>query len=272
MKERTLKMAERPVAIVTGASRGIGKGIAKELASLGYDLVVNYFDFTAEGKPDESKAVQTQKEIKSSGAKCQILRGDVSSAPDRGKLLALAKGKFGRCDMLVNNAGVAPSKRMDLLEATEESFDRVMGINLKGPYFLTQLVANWMIEQKKTHPERALRIVNTSSISAYTSSPARGEYCVSKAGISMMTALYADRLAEYGIGVFEIRPGIIATDMTSVVKDKYDKLIAEGLTPIKRWGRPEDIAKAVGAIAEGRLDFSTGQVINVDGGFHLRRL
>jgi len=265
-------MAERPVAIVTGASRGIGKGVAKELASLGYDLVVNYFDFTAEGKPDESKAVQTQKEIKDLGAVCEILRGDISSADNRNSLVALAKSKFGRCDMLMNNAGVAPSKRMDLLEVTEESFDRVMGINLKGPYFLTQKVANWMIEQKKAHPERAYRIVSTGSISSYTSSPARGEYCVSKAGISMMTKLYADRLAEYGIGVFEISPGIIMTDMTSVVKDKYDKLIAEGVTPIKRWGLPEDIAKAVGAIAEGRLDFSTGQVINVDGGFHLRRL
>jgi len=265
-------MTERPAAIVTGASRGIGKGIAKELASLGYDLVVNHFDFTTEGQADESRAVQTQKEIKELGADCEILRGDISSAEDRSSLVALAKSKFGRCDMLVNNAGVAPLKRMDILEVTEESYDRVMGINLKGPYFLTQLVANWMVEQKKTHPERAFRIVNTGSISAYTSSPARGEYCVSKAGISMMTMLYADRLAEYGIGVFEIRPGIIQTDMTSVVKDKYDKMIAEGLTPIKRWGQPEDIAKAVGAIAEGRLDFSTGQVINVDGGFHLRRL
>ncbi len=265
-------MAERPVAIVTGASRGIGKGIAKELASLGYDLVVNYFDFTSEGKPDESKAVQTQKEIRGLDAACEILRGDISSSEDRDSLVALAKSKFDRCDMLVNNAGVAPSKRMDLLEATEESFDRVLGINLKGPYFLTQQVANWMIEQKKANPERTYRIVSTGSISSYTSSPARGEYCVSKAGISMMTKLYADRLAEYGIGVFEISPGIIKTDMTSVVKDKYDKLIAEGLTPIKRWGQPEDIAKVVGAIAEGRLDFSTGQVINVDGGFHLRRL
>ncbi len=265
-------MAERPVAIVTGASRGIGKGIAKELASLGYDLVVNYFDFTSEGKPDESRAVQTQKEIKELGAACEILRGDVSSAEDRSSLVALAKSKLDRCDMLVNNAGVAPSKRMDILEVTEASYDRVMKINLKGPYFLTQQVANWMIEQKKAHPERAFRIVSTGSISAYTSSPARGEYCVSKAGISMMTKLYADRLAEYGIGVFEVSPGIIETDMTSVVKDKYDKLIAEGLTPIKRWGQPEDIGKAVGAIAEGRLDFSTGQVINVDGGFHLRRL
>jgi len=265
-------MAERPVAIVTGASRGIGKGIAKELASLGYDLVVNYFDFTTEGKPDESKALQAQKEIKNLGAACEILRGDISNPEDRNSLVALAKSTFGRCDMLMNNAGVAPSKRMDLLESTEESFDRVLGINLKGPYFLTQQVANWMIEQKKAHPERAYRIVSTGSISSYTSSPARGEYCVSKAGISMMTKLYADRLAEYGIGVFEISPGIIMTDMTSVVKDKYDKLIAEGLTPIQRWGLPEDIGKAVGAIAEGRLDFSTGQIINVDGGFHLRRL
>jgi 3-oxoacyl-[acyl-carrier protein] reductase len=265
-------MKERPVAIVTGASRGIGKGIAMELASLGFDLVVNYFDFTADGKPDDSRALQTQKEIEGLGAKCEIQRGDISSDSDRNGLVALTKSKFGRCDMLVNNAGVAPLKRLDILEATEESFDRVLRINLKGPYFLTQKVANWMIEQKKKHPERSYRIVNTSSMSAYTSSPGRGEYCVSKAGVSMMTMLYADRLAEFGIGVFEIRPGIIATDMTTVVKDKYDKLIEEGLTPIKRWGQPEDIGKAVGAIAEGRLDFSTGQVINVDGGFHFRRL
>jgi NAD(P)-dependent dehydrogenase (short-subunit alcohol dehydrogenase family) len=147
-----------------------------------------------------------------------------------------------------------------------------MAINLKGPYFLTQKVANWMISQMQAHPDRRCRIVNISSMSAYTSSPSRGEYCVSKAGVSMMTKLYADRLAEYGIGVFEIRPGIIATDMTAVVREKYDKLIADGLTPIKRWGKPDDIARAVAAVAEGRLDFSTGQVINVDGGFHLRRL
>lgn len=265
-------MSDRPAVIVTGASRGIGRGIALELASLGYDLVVSHFDFTAEGKADESAASRSEREIQDLGARCEMLRADVGSAEDRSRLVDLAGDKFGRCDMLVNNAGVAPLKRVDILEATEESYDRVMRINLKGPYFLTQLVAKWMIEQKKLNPGRLFRIVNISSMSAYTSSPARGEYCVSKAGVSMMTKLFADRLVEYNIGVFEIRPGIIATDMTSVVKDKYDKLIAEGLTPIKRWGQPADVAKAVGAIAEGRLDFSTGQVINVDGGFHLRRL
>ena len=263
---------KKPVAIITGASRGIGKAIAMEMASIGYNIVVNYFDFTSSGVPDESHARQTQKELMELGAECEILRGDISKTEDRKKLVELAKVKFSRCNILVNNAGVAPSKRVDILEATEESYDRVMSINLKGPYFLTQLAANWMIEQKKANPEDSFRIVNTGSMSAYTSSPARGEYCVSKAGIGMVTLLYADRLAEYNIGVFEIRPGIIQTDMTNVVKDKYDKLIAEGITPIKRWGQPEDIAKVVGAIAEGKLDFSTGQVINVDGGFHFRRL
>jgi len=265
-------MADRPVAIVTGGSRGIGKGIALELARLGYDLVIAHFDFDDQDRPDGNNALETQKQAKDLGAACETLRADVSHAQDRTKLVELARSAFGRCNMLVNNAGVAPSKRLDLLEATEESFDRVMNINLKGPYFLTQMVANWMIEQKKNDPEGGYRIVNTGSISAYTSSPGRGEYCVSKAGVGMMTLLYADRLAEFGIGVFEIRPGIIKTDMTKVVTAKYDKLIAEGLTPTRRWGLPEDIALAVGAIAEGRLDFSTGQVINVDGGFHFRRL
>jgi len=265
-------MLDKQVALVTGASRGIGRAIAMELALLNYNLVVNYFDFDTEGKADASAAEKTQKDIEALGAKCVIARGDVGLSEDRTQLMEVTKASFGRCDMLVNNAGVAPLKRVDLLEATEESFDRVLGINLKGPYFLTQLVAKWMIAQKQQYPDRSYRIVNTGSMSAYTSSPARGEYCISKAGIGMMTMLYADRLAEYGIGVFEVRPGIIQTDMTAVVKDKYDKLIAEGITPIKRWGQPEDVAKAVRAIAEGRLDFSTGQVLNVDGGFHLRRL
>jgi NAD(P)-dependent dehydrogenase (short-subunit alcohol dehydrogenase family) len=256
-------MVDRPVAIVTGASRGIGKAIAIELARLSFDLVINRA---------RKAATDTQQEVEALGSRCEFVSGDISKATDRKKIVDTAKNKFGRTDLLVNNAGVAPLKRMDILEATEESFDRVLEINLKGPYFLTQLVANWMIEQKKQNPARAFRIVNIGSISSYTSSPSRGEYCISKAGVSMMTKLYADRLAEYNIGVFEISPGIIETDMTSAVKDKYDKLIAEGLTPIKRWGRPEDVAKAVAAIAEGRLDFSTGTLINVDGGFHLRRL
>jgi NAD(P)-dependent dehydrogenase (short-subunit alcohol dehydrogenase family) len=265
-------MADKPVAIVTGGSRGIGKGIAMELAGLEYDVVISHFDFDAQGRPDECAAQAAKDEIHTCGAACLSLRADVSSAEDRERLVSSVEKRFGRCDMLVNNAGVAPLKRSDLLEATEESFQRVMKINLQGPYFLTQRVARWMIEQIAENPGRKCRIVNTGSISAYTSSPGRGEYCMSKAGIGMMTILYADRLAEYGIGVFELRPGIIATDMTTVVKDKYDKMIAEGLTPIRRWGTPSDVAKAVGAIAEGRLDFCTGQVINVDGGFHLRRL
>jgi 3-oxoacyl-[acyl-carrier protein] reductase len=266
------QISDKPVAIVTGASRGIGRAVASELAGIGFDVVINHYDFTADGSPDETAAQKTSLEIAAKGAHCIILRADISSAADRARLINAVKEQFGRCDMLVNNAGVAPLKRVDLLEATEESFDRVLGINLKGPYFLTQLVVRWMIEQKKQHPDRSCRIVNIGSMSSYTSSPARGEYCISKAGVSMMTMLYADRLAEFGIGVFEIRPGIIETDMTSVVKEKYTQLIADGLTPIKRWGQPEDVAKAVSAIAEGKLDFSTGQVINVDGGFHLRRL
>jgi len=256
-------MPDRPVAIVTGASRGIGRGIALELASLGFDLVINRA---------QDKQPEVMEEATALGAQCAFAPGNIGDSQARKKTAEIARTTFGRCDLLVNNAGAAPLKRLDILEATEESFDRVLGINLKGPYFLTQLVANWMIEQRKENPERPLRVVNIGSISAYTSSPARGEYCVSKAGMAMMTKLYADRLAEYNIGVFEVSPGIIETDMTSTVKGKYDKLIGEGLTPIKRWGRPEDVAQAVAAIAEGRLDFSTGTVLHVDGGFHLRRL
>ncbi len=256
-------MPDRPVAIVTGASRGIGRGIALELASSGFDLVINRA---------QAKQPEVMGEATALGAQCAFAPGNIGESQAREKIVEIARTTFGRCDLLVNNAGAAPLKRLDILDATEESFDRVLGINLKGPYFLTQLVANWMIEQRKEEPERPLRIVNIGSISAYTSSPARGEYCVSKAGMAMMTKLYADRLAEYNIGVFEVSPGIIETDMTSAVKGKYDKLIGDGLTPIKRWGRPDDVAQAVAAIAEGRLDFSTGTVLHVDGGFHLRRL
>jgi NAD(P)-dependent dehydrogenase (short-subunit alcohol dehydrogenase family) len=178
-------------------------------------------------------------------------------------------------DLLVNNAGVAPHVRADILDADEASFDRLIQINVKGPYFLTQQVARWMIEQRQAAGAEASyhpKIVTISSISAYTASVNRGDYCVAKAALSMLTPLYATRLAEYGINVYEIRPGIIATDMTAPVKEKYDKLIAGGLTPIQRWGTPGDVGKAVAAIAQDLLPFSTGEVINVDGGFHLRRL
>lgn len=259
-------MSTSPVALVTGGSRGIGRGIALAVAKEGYDVAINHFD------PDDSAAEKTQADIEALGRRCVAKRGDISSADDRAALLDLVKNEFGRLNLLANNAGVAPSQRADILEATEESFDRLIRINLKGPYFLTQAAANWMIEQRQADPDARFAIVNTASISTYTSSPSRGEYCVSKAGVSMMTMLYADRLAEYGINVYEVRPGIIATDMTATVKDKYDKLIDEGLTPIKRWGTPDDIGRAVAAVARGDFPFSTGQVFDIDGGFHLRRL
>ena len=264
-------MTDRPVALVTGGSRGIGRAIAVELAGLGFDLVIAHYDL-ADGKIDDSAAGQARQAIVDAGATCEAIPVNIADADGREKLVAFVRETFGRCDLLVNNAGVAPTQRLDVLEATEDSYDRVMAINLKGPYFLTQAIANWMIEQTQADADRCCRIVNISSISAYTASPSRGEYCLSKAGVSMMTKLFATRLADEGIGVFEIRPGIIATDMTAAVKDKYDTLIADGLTPIRRWGQPEDIAAAVGAIAEGRLDFATGQVLNLDGGFHIRRL
>jgi len=188
-------------------------------------------------------------------------------------LVAFARERFGRMDMLVNNAGVAPDVRADLLEASEASFDRVMGTNLKGPFFLTQVVARWMVEMTSAgQGGPAPKIVTISSISSYTASTNRGDYCLAKAALSMLTPLFAARLAEHGINVYEIRPGIIETDMTSAVKDKYDRLIENGLTPIQRWGTPEDVGKAVAAIAQNLLPFSTGEVINVDGGFHVRRL
>ncbi len=255
----------KPVALVTGGARGIGFGIASELADTGYDIAID--DVLAEQSVQKSL-----KELQQKGAHAIYIQADISKTEGRDAIIKELKHVFGRIDMLVNNAGVAPQIRTDILQATEESYDRVMNINLKGPYFLTQSIANWMIEQKKENAERTFYIVNTGSLSSYASSPARGEYCISKAGISMMTKLYADRLAEYGILVYEIRPGIIATDMTSVVKEKYDRLIEEGLLPIKRWGYPDDIAKAVVAIAKGYLPYSTGQVIDVDGGFHIPRL
>ncbi|MBM3335600.1 3-ketoacyl-ACP reductase [Candidatus Sumerlaeota bacterium] len=255
----------RKAALVTGAARGIGKATALELARRSFDVAVN--DIVA---PEQASA--TMAEFDGLPGRAIYVRADISRPAERAQLVEKTRAEFGRLDLLVNNAGIAPRKRLDLLEATEESFDEVLTVNLKGPYFLTQLIARWMVEAKQALPDYQPRIINISSISAYTSSPARGEYCISKAGVSMMTKLYADRLAEHGIAVYEIRPGIIQTDMTAPVRDKYDRLIAEGLTPIRRWGLPHDVALAVAGIAEGYLAFSTGEVINVDGGFHLRRL
>jgi len=262
-----------PVALVTGASRGIGRGIAIELAASGYDLVIN---FTANEQAATQAKVFSIATAHKAGREIRVetCRADISHAEDRQALVACVRERFGRIDLLVNNAGIAPKVRADLLEASEESFDHLIAVNLKGPYFLTQAVARWMIDavQEGQYPEGLPKIVTVSSISAYTASINRGDYCVSKAGLSMMTQLFAARLAEYGIRVYEIRPGIISTDMTGPVKAKYDKLIGDGLTPIKRWGEPADIGKAVVAIAANFFPFSTGEVINVDGGFHLRRL
>jgi NAD(P)-dependent dehydrogenase (short-subunit alcohol dehydrogenase family) len=249
------------VALVTGASRGIGRSLTLALAEAGHDVVVNYVS-------NAEAAQSVVEQARQCGVRAQAVRADVALAADRAQLVAAAYDEFGRVDLLVNNAGVAPSARADILEATEESFDRVLGINLKGPYFLTQLVARRMIEQGGP----PAKIVIISSISAYAASVNRGDYCVAKAGLAMMTALYAARLAEHGITVCEIRPGIVATDMTGAVKERYDRLIADGLTPIRRWGQPEDVAKAVVAVASDLLPFSTGHVIDVDGGFHLRTL
>ncbi len=258
----------RRAALVTGASRGIGRAIAIELGRIGYDVLINYRSNAAEAERtlEEVKAVATGE------TRVEAYAADVASDEDRQGLVTHTRELFGRLDLLVNNAGIAPDKRVDLLQTSVESFDRLLNVNLKGPFFLSQLVARWMIEQKQTVPEYAPAIVNISSVSAYAASPERGEYCVAKAGMAMMTKLFAARLADEGINVYEIRPGVIATDMTATVKEKYDKLIADGLTPIKRWGTPEDVGRAVAAIANGSFPFSTGEVINVDGGFHLRRL
>jgi 3-oxoacyl-[acyl-carrier protein] reductase len=258
----------RRVAIVTGGSRGIGRGIVVALAGAGYDVAVNYASNAAAAK----EVCDTVKEL-GAGARGHAVQADIARTGDRQRLVDETLAAFGRIDLLVNNAGVAPSVRADLLDAGEESFDRLIGINLKGPYFLTQLVARSMIEQLEAGTITAPKIVVVSSISAYTASVNRGDYCVSKAGLAMLVKLFAARLAEHGINVIEVRPGIIDTDMTSGVRQRYDDLILnQGLTPIRRWGRPEDVGKAVVAVATDLLPFSTGQVLDVDGGFHLRTL
>jgi NAD(P)-dependent dehydrogenase (short-subunit alcohol dehydrogenase family) len=255
-------------ALVTGASRGIGRGIAIELARTGARVAINYAG-------NAEAAAEALSLVKAAGGDGFIVQGDVAVAADRERLVAETMEKFGRIDLLVNNAGVAPKVRADLLDCSEESFDRLYEINLKGPFFLTQLVAKQMLKQAPNSEGFRGQIVNITSISAYTASINRGEYCMVKAGLAMMTKLFADRLANDGINVYEIRPGVIATDLTSGVKEKYDKLIItdeRGITPIRRWGKPEDIGRAVRAIAEDRFPFSTGACFDVDGGFHLHRL
>ncbi len=264
-------------ALITGSSRGIGRGIALELARLGWNLVINFAGNESAARQTATDCV-TQAKAAGKSIRAEICQADISLAADRKKLIDFTREIFGRLDLLVNNAGVAPDVRADILEAGEESFDRLININVKGPYFLTQLAANWMIESLNVElstldvQRSKPKIVTISSISAYTASTNRGDYCIAKAALSMLTPLFASRLAANGINVYEIRPGVIATDMTGPVKEKYDKLIAEGLTPIQRWGTPEDVGRAVAAIAQDLLPFSTGEVINVDGGFHLRRL
>ncbi len=257
-------MAKR-VALITGASRGIGRATALALAARGWNIVVNYRNKAA-------AAEKTLAAIEKLGAESLLVRADIGLNAEHEKLLHETQRRFDKIDLLVNNAGIAPRQRRDVLETTAASYEEVMAVNLKGPFFLTQLVAKRMIDWLQAGKIVSPRIINIGSLSAYASSLNRAEYCLSKAGIGMMTKLFAHRLAEYGINVYEIRPGLIATDMTEAVKEKYDELIAAGLTPLTRWGRPEDVAAAVVAIAEGALPFSTGEVINVDGGFHLRRL
>ena len=238
------------IALVTGGSRGIGRGIADRLHAEGWQVAITSRSPAGERAQRDFLCIQA----------------DNASAEDRERAVQTVLDRFGRIDLLVNNAGIAPRVRADLLEMSEESMRELLGVNLVGPFFLTQRVANQMIAQKSG------MIVNITSMSAYVSSVNRGEYCVSKAGLSMMTSLFAVRLAEYGIPVYEIRPGIIRTDMTAKVSEKYDNLISEGITPIRRWGTPADIAQAVYMLSQGLLPFSTGEVINVDGGFHLQRL
>lgn len=246
-------MSTKPVAIVTGASRGIGRGIALELART-HTVIGTY-----RGRRDAAESLQAE-----CGA--DIVQCDIGSPADRAALIAYAVDKYGRIDLLVNNAGIAPRERKDILEASEEIFDEVLDTNLKGPYFLTQLAARQMVAQGSG------RVVFVTSISAYTASVMRGEYCVSKAGLSMAVQLWAARLAPHDVQVFEVRPGIIRTDMIEKVKDVYEEKAKNGLLPQNRLGDPADVAKPIRAIADGLIDYGTGTVINADGGFHLRIL
>ncbi len=256
----------KKIALITGGSRGIGLGIAEKLAEEGYNLVLS-------GRRDPSEVEDALDLLRNLGARVLYCVSDISDAEARAKLLADTKEYFGRLDVLVNNAGVAPMARMDVLDTTEESYERVMMINLQGPFFLSQAAASWMLEQRGIDPEFCGTIINIGSISSKMTSLNRGEYCISKAGMSMMTKLFAARLSGHGISVFEIRPGIVKTDMTNSVAEKYNKLILEGdLCVIKRWGFPADVGTVAASMATGKMPYCVGQVITVDGGLSLARL
>ena len=255
----------RRVALITGGSRGIGFGIATQLAQNGFDLAIN-------GTRSSTEAKDAIKKLKDFGNDVIYCRGNISLSTDRENILLQVNEHYKKLHVLVNNAGVAPKERNDILDTTEESFDEVISINLKGTYFLTQKIANWMIEQKKDNDEFTGCIINISSISATVASVNRGEYCISKAGLSMTTQLFAVRLGEFNIPVYDVRPGVIRTDMTAGVTEKYDKLIEEGLCVQKRWGEPEDVGKVVASLVKGDFMYSTGQVIMVDGGLTIPRL
>lgn len=254
-----------PVALITGGSRGIGFGIALELAKARFNLVIN-------GVRDQKFVQPVIDGLKMFGIEVVYAQGDVSKKEDREKILQTVISEFGHLNVLVNNAGIAPRERLDILEASEEIYDEVLETNLKGPYFLTQLFARHMVEMKKKSPDFSSCIINVSSVSATVASINRGEYCISKAGIAMATKLWAARLGEFNIPVYEIQPGVIKTDMTSAVTEKYDRLFEQGLTIQKRWGLPEDIGKVAAAMATGMLPYSTGQVVLVDGGMTIQRL
>lgn len=257
-------MADRRAALVTGGTRGIGLAIARALAAEGCDLALS-------GRRPEDEVAGVVAELEATGAGVAYVRSDIAERADRAALVAAVRERFGRLDVLVNNAGVSPLVRADILEADEASFERLIGTNLAGPYFLTQAVANWMIEQARERDYSGC-IVTITSVSATVPSTNRGDYCISKAGLSMASRLWAVRLAEFGIPVYEVRPGIVYTDMSSAAKEKYDRLIAEGLLLQPRWGAPDDVGRAVAMLARGDLAYSTGSVVMVDGGLTIPRL
>ena len=259
-----------PVVLVTGSSRGLGRGVAEVLAQAGFSVAIHYASNkdAAHATAEACAGLAPYAE-----QKFVPVGGNIGLAADRQRLFDEVLAAYGHIDALVNNAGVAPRIRADITEATEEIFDEVIGINLKGPYFLSQLAARyWLANPGKCRLSAGYKLLFVTSLSANTASINRGEYCISKAGLAMATQLYAVRLADSGVQVLELRPGIMATDMTAGVKDKYDKLLAEGIVPQKRWGNPNDVGLAVKSILEGNFPFSTGDIINLDGGFHLRRL